>query len=93
MLSDLRESGSIEQDADIVMFLYRNSYYDKTDPNVHSCECIVAKNRHGEPVWARSVGTASSRASQMRSWCARRGSKRSEWTFWIISGRRLPSTK
>mgnify|MGYP001117179649 CR=1 FL=1 len=49
MLSDLRESGSIEQDADIVMFLYRNSYYDKTDPNVHSCECIVAKNRHGEP--------------------------------------------
>ena len=49
MLSDLRESGSIEQDADIVMFLYRNSYYDKTDPNVHACECIVAKTRHGEP--------------------------------------------
>ncbi len=48
MLSDLRESGSIEQDADIVMFLYRNSYYDKTDPNVNACECIVAKNRHGE---------------------------------------------
>ncbi len=49
MLSDLRESGSIEQDADIVMFLYRNAYYDKTDPNVNACECIVAKNRHGEP--------------------------------------------
>ena len=48
LLSDLRESGSIEQDADIVMFLYRNAYYDKTDPNVNSCECIVAKNRHGE---------------------------------------------
>ncbi|MGN0649230.1 MAG: replicative DNA helicase [Oscillospiraceae bacterium] len=48
MLSDLRESGSIEQDADIVLFLYRNSYYDKTDPNVNSCECIIAKNRHGE---------------------------------------------
>ena len=48
MLSDLRESGSIEQDADIVMFLYRNSYYDKTDPNQNACECIVAKNRHGE---------------------------------------------
>ena len=48
MLSDLRESGSIEQDADIVMFLYRNSYYDKTDPNKNLCECIVAKNRHGE---------------------------------------------
>lgn len=48
LLSDLRDSGSIEQDADIVMFLYRNSYYDKTDPNQNTCECIVAKNRHGE---------------------------------------------
>ena len=47
MLSDLRESGSIEQDADIVMFLYRDSYYngDSADPN--SAECIIAKNRHG----------------------------------------------
>ncbi len=53
-LSDLRESGSIEQDADIVMFLYREKYYDnekkdneeKGDPN--KAECIVAKNRHGE---------------------------------------------
>ena len=49
MLSDLRDSGSIEQDADIVMFLYRNAYYDKTDPNPNVCECIVAKSRHGEP--------------------------------------------
>ncbi|MBD5130801.1 MAG: replicative DNA helicase [Ruminococcaceae bacterium] len=48
MLSDLRDSGSIEQDADIVMFLYNNSYYDKTDPNRNICECLVAKNRHGE---------------------------------------------
>lgn len=48
LLSDLRDSGSIEQDADIVMFLYRNAYYDKTDPNQNVCECIVAKNRHGE---------------------------------------------
>lgn len=48
MLSDLRDSGSIEQDADIVLFLYRNAYYDKTDPNPNVCECIVAKNRHGE---------------------------------------------
>ena len=48
MLSDLRESGSIEQDADIVLFLYRNSYYDKTDDRPNSCECIIAKNRHGE---------------------------------------------
>ena len=48
LMSDLRDSGSIEQDADIVMFLYRNAYYDKTDPNQNACECIVAKNRHGE---------------------------------------------
>ncbi len=53
-LADLRESGSIEQDADIVMFLYREKYYDNEkkndedlgDPN--KAECIVAKNRHGE---------------------------------------------
>lgn len=55
-LSDLRESGSIEQDADIVLFLYREKYYDTeeniddpeqvSDPNM--AECIVAKNRHGE---------------------------------------------
>lgn len=48
MLSDLRDSGSIEQDADIVMFLHRNSYYDHEDNNPNVCECIVAKNRHGE---------------------------------------------
>ena len=48
MLSDLRDSGSIEQDADIVMFLYRNSYYNEADPNKELCECNVAKNRHGE---------------------------------------------
>lgn len=47
MLSDLRDSGSIEQDADIVLFLYRESYYDKSKPD-NQCECIVAKNRHGE---------------------------------------------
>jgi len=53
MLSDLRESGSIEQDADIVLFLYRESYYDRDDPSApipeqDTAECIVAKNRHGE---------------------------------------------
>ena len=52
-LSDLRESGSIEQDADIVLFMYRDIYYqnENQDPNVqideHKAECIVAKNRHG----------------------------------------------
>ncbi|HIT31223.1 MAG TPA: replicative DNA helicase [Candidatus Enterenecus stercoripullorum] len=48
MLSDLRESGSIEQDADIVMFIYRESYYENDTENPNVAECIVAKNRHGE---------------------------------------------
>ena len=47
-LSDLRESGAIEQDADIVMFLYREDYYDQNTENHNQAECIVAKNRHGE---------------------------------------------
>lgn len=46
-LSDLRDSGSIEQDADIVLFLYREAYY-KEDENKNIAKCIVAKNRHGE---------------------------------------------
>ncbi|MBR2280619.1 MAG: replicative DNA helicase [Ruminococcus sp.] len=58
MLSDLRESGSIEQDADIILFLYRDAYYSKSGDedddqegpasDENSGECIVAKNRHGE---------------------------------------------
>ncbi|MCI8622396.1 MAG: replicative DNA helicase [Provencibacterium sp.] len=48
MLSDLRESGSIEQDADIVMFLYRDAYYNRDSADQNIAECIVAKNRHGE---------------------------------------------
>lgn len=48
LLSDLRESGSIEQDADIVMFLYRDAYYNKDTPDPALAECIVSKNRHGE---------------------------------------------
>ena len=54
MLSDLRESGSIEQDADVVLFLYRDEYYkisESADPNSDAAasiaEVIVAKNRHG----------------------------------------------
>lgn len=48
MLSDLRESGAIEQDADVVMFLYRDDYYNENSPEKNVAECIVAKNRHGE---------------------------------------------
>ncbi len=47
MISDLRESGSIEQDADEVMFLYREDYYNKDTDKKNVAECIVAKNRHG----------------------------------------------
>ena len=48
MLSDLRESGSIEQDADIVIALYRDGYYNKEAENPNLAEAIILKNRHGE---------------------------------------------
>ena len=48
MLSDLRESGAIEQDADEVLFLYRDEYYNENTEEKGVAECIVAKNRHGE---------------------------------------------
>lgn len=47
MLSDLRDSGAIEQDADIVMFLFRDEYYDKDPEKQNIAEVIIAKNRHG----------------------------------------------
>ncbi len=59
MLSDLRDSGAIEQDADIVLFIYRNDYYERKDADDVGAdennsdyiiaECNVAKNRHGSP--------------------------------------------
>lgn len=55
MLSDLRDSGSIEQDADVVLFLYRDDYYSDQEEggapepvDKNQSECIVAKNRHGK---------------------------------------------
>lgn len=48
ILSDLRESGAIEQDADEVLFLYRDDYYHENSEEKNVAECIVAKNRHGE---------------------------------------------
>lgn len=47
MLSDLRESGAIEQDADIVLFLYRDDYYNEESEEKNVAEIIISKNRHG----------------------------------------------
>ena len=53
MMSDIRESGSVEQDADVILFLYREAYYNKESQD-HSIEIIISKNRNG-PVGSLNV--------------------------------------
>ena len=55
VLSDLRESGSLEQDADIVIFLYRDKYYDENSEKKDNAEVLIRKHRNG------SVGTVELR--------------------------------
>ena len=68
ILSDLRESGAIEQDADSVMFLYRDEYYNENTEDKGIAECIVGKNRHGETGTVKLQWIAQYQAFADREW-------------------------
>ena len=68
ILSDLRESGAIEQDADSVMFLYRDEYYHENTEDKGLAECIVAKNRHGETGTVKLQWIAQYQCFSAREW-------------------------
>ncbi|MBQ8237861.1 MAG: replicative DNA helicase [Oscillospiraceae bacterium] len=68
ILSDLRESGAIEQDADSVMFLYRDEYYNENSEDKGIAECIVSKNRHGETGTVKLQWIAQYQAFADREW-------------------------
>ena len=60
MLSDLRESGAIEQDADVVMFLYRDDYYNKDTDKKNISEVIIAQTQRNGDQYSRSLYVARS---------------------------------
>ena len=68
IMSDLRESGAIEQDADSVMFLYRDEYYNANTEDKGVAECIVSKNRHGETGTVKLQWIAQYQCFSDREW-------------------------
>ena len=68
IMSDLRESGAIEQDADEVLFLYRDEYYNENTEEKGVAECIVSKNRHGETGTVKMQWTPQYQIFSDREW-------------------------